>query len=415
MNYQQRRQNVLNQLKMGSMAIFYSGNAPIKTADQKYPFVVNKNFYYLTGINQEGVTLLLIKGVKEECLIFSAKYDELVAKWDGASLSFESVSQIADIKLECVKASEDFMPSLGAFLSNSRSAIWGVIETVYFDFGRLNVKTLPTYEEHLSHQIQKLYPYLQLENSHIILSRLRMIKDEHEISLIKEAIKVSTLAINEIYKNAKNYQNETQINALYNYVLNNNQTSASFNSIVASGKNAAILHYGDNNQAIVKDGLILLDLGVEYQQYASDISRTIPASGKFSPRQKEIYQSVLNVNKKVISAIKPGMTIQEFNQLGKDLLAKEAIKLGIINSEEAISEVYYHSLGHFLGLDVHDEADYSIAFAPGMVITVEPGLYVVKENIGIRIEDDILITKDGCINLSSEIAKEIVEIEKLMK
>jgi Xaa-Pro aminopeptidase len=178
---------------------------------------------------------------------------------------------------------------------------------------------------------------------------------------------------------------------------------------------ATILHYHDNNKPLQKDSLILLDLGATYNEYNADISRKYPVSGKFSERQKVLYQMVLDVNKEMITWIKPGKTMAEFKEAGKMLLAKKALDIGLIKHVDDIIKYYYHGLGHHLGLDVHDLSDQQKVLTEGMVITVEPGIYIEEESIGIRIEDDCLITKDGVINLSEHIIKEIKDIEAAMK
>ena len=187
-------------------------------------------------------------------------------------------------------------------------------------------------------------------------------------------------------------------------------------TIAATGKNATVLHYVDNN-AEMKDGdLILFDLGAEYNCYNADITRTFPISGKFTERQKEVYNSVLKVNEEIINLIKPGMKYKDINEKATELIAEECIKLGLIKDKSEVRKYYYHSIGHSLGMDTHDiETPHrDIIFEPGVVFTVEPGIYIQEEGIGIRIEDDILVTNEGVINLSSDIIKSVDDIENFM-
>ena len=209
---------------------------------------------------------------------------------------------------------------------------------------------------------------------------------------------------------------EYQLESYFDYVIKNEgQRINSFKTIAASGVNATILHYVDNN-AVLKDGdLVLFDLGTETEFYISDISRTFPVNGKFTPRQKEVYQAVLDVNKKCIEFLKPGITKEEYNNYAKELLIKACKKLGLITKDEELSKYYWHSVGHSIGLDTHDPCDYDSPFKAGMLVTCEPGLYIEEEKIGVRIEDDILITEDGAINLSQDIIKEVKDIEDFMK
>ena len=184
---------------------------------------------------------------------------------------------------------------------------------------------------------------------------------------------------------------------------------------MASGKNACILHYEDNNSEIEENSLMLMDLGSSTNCYASDISRTFPVSGKFTPRQKEIYQAVLDTNKACIKYATDGMSWKELNDYAKDMLAEALIRLNVMKDKSQLGEYYYHSIGHSLGLDVHDPNIASLGIKEGMVITIEPGLYIKEEGIGIRIEDDILITKGEAICLSQDIIKEVEDLENFMK
>ena len=188
-----------------------------------------------------------------------------------------------------------------------------------------------------------------------------------------------------------------------------------FNTIAATGKNATVLHYVDNN-AEMKDGdLILFDLGAQYKYYNANISRTFPVSGKFTARQKEVYNAVLKVNEEIIKTIKPGITTAELNAKANDLLGEACVSLGLLEDKKDFRKYYFHSIGHSLGLDTHDVIiDRNFTFEPGMVYTVEPGLYIPEESIGIRIEDDILVTEDGSINLTKDMIKTVEEIEDFM-
>ena len=189
-----------------------------------------------------------------------------------------------------------------------------------------------------------------------------------------------------------------------------------FKTIAAAGKNATILHYVDNNSEMKNGDLILFDLGAQFNYYNGDISRTFPINGKFTDRQKDVYNAVLRVNEKVIKAMKPGINFLELNKQAKEWIAKECINLGLITNKEDVSKYYYHSIGHSLGMDTHDTdmPNRDTNFVAGMIYTVEPGIYIEEEGIGIRIEDDILITEDGRENLTEKMIKTVDEIEKFM-
>ena len=199
------------------------------------------------------------------------------------------------------------------------------------------------------------------------------------------------------------------------HIKNNGQRTNSFKTIAAGGKNATILHYSSNNCELNDGDLVLFDLGCKTNFYCSDITRTFPVNGVFTERQKEVYNEVLNVNKKCIEFLKPGVTRKEFNNYADSLIIKACYNLGLIKEDKEYRNYYWHSIGHSLGLDTHDPCDYNKPLQEGYVITVEPGIYIEEENIGIRIEDDVLITKNGAENLSESIIKEVDDIEKFMK
>ena len=242
-----------------------------------------------------------------------------------------------------------------------------------------------------------------------------MIKDQEEIELICQSIHTTKRAIYNVMNHTKEHDMETMAEAYHNFILTKENKQISFESIIASGKNATILHYVDNNSKIEKDSLLLMDVGCYTNHYSSDISRTFPTSGIFTARQKEIYEIVLDCNKKCIEFAKAGMSWKELNDFAKAILARGCKKLGLIKDDTELSRYYFHSIGHSLGLDVHDPSIDNIGLLEGMVITIEPGLYIEEEGIGIRIEDNIVITKEKAILLSKDIIKEVEDIEKMMK
>ena len=396
-----------------SFACFFSGIAPSKSADQVYPFEVNRNFYYLTGINQEDVVLVLLKGNGiEKALLFVEPIDPVQALWVGEGLTKELAKVTSGVDEVKDRGSLDSVLSM--YLQDSRGAVFGEIKYLYLDLERRNIKHPNTISNQFASKMQNLYPNLVVSNLHPYLGELRSVKDKSEVDMIKEAIFITKLGIESLMHESKAGMKEYMLEAHYNFVLNSHGVTPSFNTIAASGKNATILHYEKNN-AVIKDGdLILFDLGVKKTLYCSDISRTFPVNGKFSPRQKEIYEIVLEANKKSIQALKPGVTFQAFNDYGKKLLSDGLLRIGKISHPDEVTKYYYHSLGHFLGLDVHDVGNYAKPFEKGQILTVEPGLYLADEGIGIRIEDNILLTEDGHVNLSSSIIKEVKDIEAFM-
>lgn len=413
--YQNRRNTYLDRIQSNALSLFFSGRAPQKSADQFYPLTVNKNFYYLTGLDQENVVLLIAKGENtSDSYLFIDPVDPVKALWDGAGYTFEEASEISGIDLKNIRPIDTLDQTIAQFLSTSRRALYGYIETVYLDLERLNEVVPPSLAITYSHKLSALFPYLTLKTNQMILAEMRTVKDAFEIEQTKKALEITQEGLTRIMDTLKPGKFEYQIQAEYNYVLNNHRTSPSFDTIAASGKNATILHYVDNDSKINDGDLVLFDLGVNYEHYASDITRTFPANGKFTDRQKAVYEVVLKANKETIEWLRPGVTLKEFNEYGKKILTEGAKALGLIKEDEEITKYYYHSLGHYLGLDVHDGGNYSLPIPEGALITVEPGLYIAEEGIGIRIEDDVIVTQDGCINLSKSIIKEVKDIESYM-
>lgn len=416
MNFEQRRQNYVQEVLDQSLSFFFAGHAPQKSADQHYPFEVNRNFYYLSGINQERAVLLIAKGEKQaESYLFIEGYDPIKALWDGAGLSFEEASKISQIKLENVRDIKTLDTFVSQLLQVSRRAIFGLIDVSYFDLERQSVTQSPTDAMTYQKKLSKLYPALSIKTNQMILAELRTIKDQDEVLMIQKASDITKKALEFMQKHLKPGIKEFEAEASYNYVLNMHRTTPSFDTIAAGGKNATVLHYVNNSDEIKDGDLVLFDLGVKYEQYASDVSRTYPVNGKFTKRQKEVYEVVLEANEKTIEWLKAGKTLKEFNDFGKQILIDGAKRLGLIEKDEDINKYYYHSLGHYLGLDVHDVGNYAKPIPEGAIITVEPGLYIAEEGIGIRIEDDILVTKDGAINLTKDILKSVHDIEHQMK
>ena len=409
--HQVRRKHLMEKINNQSILIIFSGHALKKTADQFFPFVVNRNFFYLTGLEEANMALVMIRSnnqIKE--ILFKEIRSPERALWDGELLTKEEATTIS--KIEEVRNIETLEAFIKQITSSDRSAIYGKLTDLHLDLEANDIDSL-AYK--FSSKIRVLHPYLNINNIHQEIASLRMIKSDDEINNIKSAIKITNEALNNVLKNIKSGIYEYEVVADYNYILGKHNVEPSFDTIAASGHNATVLHYVKNDSIIPKNSLMLFDLGVNYNNYASDISRTYPVDGKFTPRQKEFYELVLKANKETIKMLKPGVTWKEFNDFAKDILANGLIKMGLIKEKEEISKYYYHSIGHFLGLDVHDVGVYNVSLQAGMVVTVEPGLYISEEDIGIRIEDDILITENGSINLSIDIPKEVDEIEKLMK
>ena len=412
--YVNNRKKYINLVKDNSATILFSGRTYQRSADQDFPFSVNRNFYYLTGINQDNVILVLVKGIEGiKEYLFIEENDEVMAKWVGMKLTKEEASSISGI--ESVNYLSSFENLLHGLFNSSRKN-YEEIYYLYLDLERRNDDSFTTPALQFSKKINRKYPEVKIENAYPKVVRLRMNKTEEEVKKIQESIDVTKGALENVLKNIKPGLYEYQIETFYDcYIKYHGQKEKSFETICATGKNATILHYVDNNTMVKDNDLVLFDLGCCTDFYISDISRTYPANGKFTERQKQIYSIVLNCNKKCIEYLKPGVTWTEYNKYANSLLIEGLKEIGLIKEDKELIKYYWHSIGHSTGLDTHDPDIRNVPFEEGMVMTVEPGLYLEDEGIGIRIEDNVLITKDGCINLSKDIIKEINEIEQFMK
>ena len=408
------RKNYFSKIENNSITVLFSGRNIQRTGDQDYDFEVDKNFYYLTGIKQDGVILVLTKCNNEEkAIIFTAKNDPYFMKWFGKKLTKEEVKEISGI--ENVLYLEQFDNYIFSSLNSSRLGN-NLFDKIYLNLERRNVKGYTTLALEYAKEMKEKYPEIVFLNNYNVIVGLRMTKSAEEVELIKASIDTTRYGIEELMKNAKAGMYEYQLETYFDqYIKYNGQKDVSFKTIAATGINATVLHYTTNDTILKEDELILFDLGCRTDLYISDISRTFPVNGKFTERQKEVYEKVLDVNKKCIKFLKAGVTWKEYNDYARDLLAEACIELGLIEDKKDVVKYYMHSIGHSIGLDTHDPSLNYLPITEGMTLTVEPGLYIEEEKIGIRIEDDVLITKDGCINLSENIIKEVNDIEKFMK
>ena len=402
------RQKLGDVISNNSMAIFFAGQAPYKSADETYPFTPNRNFYYLTGIDEEKVIMVMvnINGEVSE-MLFIQENDPVMAKWVGETISEVEAKEVSDI--EDIRLLKDFESTIAGYFDRFS------MNNVFLDLERQEFNIPRTPSQNFAGEIMQRYPYIKVKNIYHDIALLRTIKREEEIELIKKAIDITYDGIKEIWSNAKSGMKEYEIEAYFNYILKKNGVKDfAFPTIAATGKNATILHYVDNNTTTEDGELMLLDLGAQYKYYNGDISRTFPINGKFTERQKEVYNIVLEANETVMKAVKPGVTTGELQDITKRVLAEGCKRIGLIKEDSELNKYYYHGVAHPLGLDTHDVGPRNVELKPGMIITDEPGLYIEEEGIGIRIEDDILVAEDGYINLSAHIIKSVEDIEAFM-
>ncbi len=402
------RNKLFKEMKDNSIAILFSGKAPKKLGDENYQFTPLRNFYYMTGLDRQNMILMLYKkGEVRETFIFIERYDEIKAKWVGAVMLPNEVTEVSGI--ENTAYLDEFNENLATYMFNKR------IENVYMDFENRDFNNIGDAFS-LSSKIRNNYPYINFINAHNIIAEFRMLKEPCEIEKIKKAINITKKGIYSMMSNSKAGMMEYEIEAYFDFELKKNGVKDfAFKSIAASGKNGTTLHYSDNNCKTKDNDLILFDVGAQWEYYNGDITRTFPVNGKFTERQKQIYNIVLEGQQKVIKAIKPNLEFKRLNEILREHYAVELKKIGLISSDEEVSKYYYHGVSHMLGLETHDVGRHNEGLLQeGMVFTVEPGLYIAEEKIGIRIEDNVVVTKDGCEVLSKDIIRTVDEIENFM-
>lgn len=408
MNFEARRQSILNQMAENSLLILYSG-APIHiSADAYHHFEANKHFYYLTGLRRENMILVLRKSENgNQSMLYIEKSDPNAERWTGKMVTVEEAKSISGI--DDVRFTASFQAQLDYLLGSS------TLSTCYFDCYRHQQSDLPDYNLAKAQQFAAEHPGITVRNLWPMAAKLRMQKDEDEVALTEHAIDITDKALQRVLTTLEPGMKEYQAQANFEHMVHYlGAEGPSFPTIAGSGKNGCMLHYETNRDTCQDGTLLLLDLGVRYQGYCSDITRTYPVGGKFTERQRKVYEIVLKANKEVAAQAKPGMTTKELNEICKKVLTQGCMELGLIEKEEDIGKYYMHGVSHHLGLDVHDVTVEGVKLAPGSIITDEPGLYIDEWEIGIRIEDDLLITEDGCRVLSAAIIKEPDEIEAFM-
>lgn len=402
-----RRNKLLEKIEDNSIVVLFSGVSKKRSYDSTYDFVVNRNFYYLTGIEQENSALVIYKhGVELHTYLLIDEKDPSKESWTGIRLTFEEASSLSGIKdVRLIKDLESLLEEL--LLKSKR---------VYLDLEKeIKIKESFTTNE-LKKELVNKHNDIIVNDIYETIIKLRLVKSPYEIEEIKKAIEITNKALRKTMLSAKEGLYEYNLVNKFQYEVSEARSYLAFPTICASGKNGIILHYPNASSKIEKGSLVLCDLGATHGNYCADISRTFPVDGKFNKLQRDIYELVLNTNKEIIKTAKPGLRIIDLQEKTKKLLAEGAIKLGLIEKEEELINIYFHGVSHHLGLDTHDP-DYSnrqSLLEEGNVITVEPGLYIAKLGIGIRIEDDVLITKDGSLCLSKDIIKEVDDIEQLL-
>jgi Xaa-Pro aminopeptidase len=417
--FAENRKKLINQFKPGSVAFVHSNDEMPRNGDQFFPFRQNSDLFYLTGINQEKTVLVLCPEhplPQNREILFIIKPNPSMETWFGKKLTKSQATEISGI--QNIIWIEDFQQISEELIYSSENIYINIYEN-----NRFNTEVLSA--AHRFAQTAKLkYPLHQFQRLAPLITNLRVIKSPEEINILRHACEITGKAFNRVldFVVPGVYEYEIEAEITHEYIRLGAQ-GHSFYPIVASGENACILHY-INNRNVCNDGdAVLLDFGAEFSNYAGDCSRTIPANGKFSKRQRQFYEATLRVLKQSRELLVKGASITILNKQVRKLWEEEHVKLGLYSmqdlkeqdpSEPLYSRYFMHGISHFLGLDVHDTGSRYLTFEPGMVLTCEPGIYVREEGIGIRLENDILISEEQPIDLMAHIPIEIEEIEDLM-
>ena len=408
------------QMKTNSVAVFNSNDIYPVSADSTLPFAQHRDIFYLSGVDQEESILLLFPDAPCEHLkeiLFLKETNEHIAIWEGEKLTKERAFEVAGIK--SVIWLQDFHKTL--------KEIMAYAETIYINTNehyRASIET-ETREARFVKWWKENYPAHKVEKSNPILQRLRSIKESEEIDLIQKACDITEKGYRRVLNFVKPNVMEYEIEAEFAHeFLRNRSKGFAYTPIIASGNNANVLHYIENNQQCKAGDLILLDVGAEYANYSSDMTRMVPVSGRFSDRQKEVYNAVLNVKNEATKMLVQGTLWKQYHvEVGK-IMTSELLGLGLIDKADvqnenpdwpAYKKYFMHGTSHHMGLDTHDYGLLHEPMQTNMVFTVEPGIYIPAEGFGIRIEDDMVIQEKGeAFNLMRNIPIEVEEIESLM-
>jgi Xaa-Pro aminopeptidase len=412
------RARLLKRLKPQALAIVHSSDEMPRNGDQTYPFRQNSDLFYLTGLDQEKSILTLCPNHPVEALreiVFVVKTNDLMVTWYGHKYTLEQASHISGVKT--VKWLDDFDSTLKDLMSRAEYVYLNQNENTRFS------TEVISRDLRFSQTLRTDYPLHAFERLAPLVNDLRTVKEPEEIVMMQKACDITGLAFRRVLGFVKPGVLEYEIEAeITHEFIRNGASGHSYAPIIASGANACILHYNENDQPCKDGDLILLDFGAEYGNYAADLSRTIPANGKFTTRQRQVYDAVLRVMRKATKLLIPDTTIDKWHAEVCRIMEKELIGLGLFTEEDVKKQdagspmffkYYMHGTGHFLGLDVHDVGSKQLPLQKGMVITCEPGIYIKEEGIGIRIENDIMVA-DEPVDLMAGIPTDADEIEALM-
>ena len=415
----ENRKKFFTRMSKKTLAVFNSNDIMPTNADGVMPFRQNNDLFWLSGIDQEESILILnplAKKDSEREILFLKETSDLIAIWEGDKLSKKNAFNISGIKT--VFWLTEFEEKLDQLLSE--------VDGVYLNknIHSRATKKVQTRDDRFRLKIMEKYPDKKILEAAPIMHNFRSIKSRYEIELLQKACDITEKAFRRILKFIKPGVMEYEIEAeIIHDFLNNRATRFAYQPIIGSARNSCVLHYIDNNRKCNDGDILLMDFGAEYANYAADMTRTIPVNGRFSNRQKKVYNSVLHVMKESIKMLKPGVLLKDYSNEVVKIMQNELINLNLLDKHDIkkqdpknplYKKYFMHGVSHYLGLDVHDVGDPKSPLKEGMVFTCEPGIYILEENLGVRIENDILISSNGPIDLMKNIPVEVEEIEQLM-
>ena len=425
--YKNRRNNLKELLPKNSVLLIPGADLQYRNSDSAFPFRQDSSFYYLSGFCEPS-SLIAIANNSDgiQSIIFVPPKDKLKEIWDGHRSG--PVGAVDDFLFDKAYDNIQIDKMLPDILHGHEEVLYPIGKKKGFDQQVIDWSTAARSKDRHSKSINII-------DATSLIGNMRLIKDEHEISLIRKACDISAEAHIEAMKSVKDGDNEQYIESMYIHEFSKRGARfPAYNPIIAGGENACVLHYVENNQNLKSSDLLLVDAGCEYEMYASDITRTFPVSGKFSEEQLQIYKIVHDAMNAAIDSVKEGNNIMQPQEISEKVITEGLVNIGLLEGDPedlyksgAYKDFYMHKIGHWLGLDVHDAGDYTegdgfMTFKPGMITTIEPGIYISSKmdvddkwkGIGVRIEDDILVTKDGNENLTKKVPSDPNEIESLM-
>ena len=413
------RQRFIKQLKPNSIAIFNSNDIYPTNADGTMPFRQNNDIFYLSGVDQEESVLVIYPDSfngKHKEILFLKETSELIAIWEGEKLTKEKATELSGI--ETIYWLEDLDKILTPLIYEA--------ENIYLntnEHARAQV-VVETRDERFLRDCQRRFPLHNYQRATKIMHDLRAEKQPEEVELISHACEITRKGLNRVLDFVKDgvWEFEIEAEIIHEFTRNRSRGFA-YTPIIATGANACVLHYIDNNSQCKDGEVILMDFGAEYANYASDLTRCVPVSGRFTKRQKDIYNAVLRVHNACLEILNPGVLLTEYHKEVGELMTKELLDLKMIDKTDvknqnpdwpAYKKYFMHGTSHYMGLDVHDVGSWTKPVQENTVFTIEPGIYIREEGLGIRLENDYLISSKGNKNLMENIPIEVEEVEDAM-